>query len=794
MLLADNIDLVKRDCAIPGLCIVLDPELFIKALKPFFSDCYLREAEITYIRYKPGMNCLVTYSLETSGGNLEVYAKAHGYDCLTKFQKARERECVAVAGIPGRIFLEDISLIISLFPNDSKLKCIRRLGDTIAREKLFRRLFPDIPEFWGGHMCKLTYKPERRYVGRLNGINGASTVLKFYTETGYLAAYERHKVLGACKSVRFAEMVGHSNSNYIMAFEWLQGDDLQYSMLNSSVKLETFEKVGAELAKLHSSEIDGLIPFTRNEESTKLHLLTEKLKFLCPHLGSMAESISKQLATWLTSQSNIYRPVHGDFYAKQVMVSNTNVTIIDLDNAALSDPRADLGLFLAHIEQNIIRGLLPDRNVTHIMDALLKGYSSCLTENFLLDDLEVYTAIGLFQLIHHPFRRHESGWQKLVEAILYKVDMYIRKSTIGKSKEYTAQPMDLNEREAKIPVVDKYSAGKDDKMSFLTLALDPSMAESCLDEMFSLHRRDYNKFRLLSINVVRYKHNRRCMVEYKMELDGPHKKPEIVKLIGKAHARRLDKSTHDLCRDLWKSGFHNKSTDRISIPEPLGFIPEMQMWFQKKINGDLATGLLVKDAGVELSKRIAEAAHKLHQVNIPCRKKHFIADELDILRERLPLVAKVKPGLKQRLIRLLNNCDRLAATVPVPVHTGIHRDFYADQILIDGDRLYLIDLDLYCKGDPGLDIGNFIGHLTEYSLRVLNDPEALIEQEKALEERFLQLAGCRFRTSVQAYAILTLVRHVYISTTFADRQPYTESLLELCEQRIATQLSVLKRR
>src|SRR2546426_9353652 len=38
-------------------------------------------------------------------------------------------------------------------------------------------------------------------------------------------------------------------------------------------------------------------------------------------------------------------------------------------------------------------------------------------------------------------------------------------------------------------------------------------------------------------------------------------------------------------------------------------------------------------------------------------------------------------------------------------------------VIVNGERLFLLDFDLYCEGDPALDIGNFLGHITEQSLR-----------------------------------------------------------------------------
>src|SRR5438093_11290471 len=126
----------------------------------------------------------------------------------------------------------------------------------------------------------------------------------------------------------------------------------------------------------------------------------------------------------------------------------------------------------------------------------------------------------------------------------------------------------------------------------------------------------------------------------------------------------------------------------------------------------------------------------------------------------------MQPQWAQRLDHLLVSCDRLRASVPSPSPCGIHRDFYADQVIVDGPRLYLLDFDLYCEGDPALDVGNFLGHVTEQSLRTQGCPEALVEVERGMEERFVELSGEATRPSLRAYAMLTLVRHVYLSTLF----------------------------
>src|SRR5207253_690013 len=140
-----------------------------------------------------------------------------------------------------------------------------------------------------------------------------------------------------------------------------------------------------------------------------------------------------------------------------------------------------------------------------------------------------------------------------------------------------------------------------------------------------------------------------------------------------------------------------------------------------------------------------------------------ITDEIRILHERLELVGQAQPQLDARLRRILTDCERLAAFVRPRAFAGIHRDFYPDQILVDGGRIYLLDLDLYCEGDPALDIGNFIAHLSEYSLRTYGDPARLAHLERAIYARFAELTDPSTLAAVDIYAQLSLVRHIHIS-------------------------------
>jgi aminoglycoside phosphotransferase (APT) family kinase protein len=187
---------------------------------------------------------------------------------------------------------------------------------------------------------------------------------------------------------------------------------------------------------------------------------------------------------------------------------------------------------------------------------------------------------------------------------------------------------------------------------------------------------------------------------------------------------------------------------------------------------------------VHLARRIADALHKLQSSGVASTRVHALQDELDILHQRLASVAESRPDWAPRIGAILDVCDRLGSAIPDGEPRRVHRDFYQDQVIVGEDgRLYLLDLDLYAEGDPAVDAGNFLAHLTEWGLRALGDPDAMADRQAAFERRFVERTGGRTGPAVQAYAFLSLVRHVSISVQIPERRPFTEQILRLCERR-----------
>jgi hypothetical protein len=340
-----------------------------------------------------------------------------------------------------------------------------------------------------------------------------------------------------------------------------------------------------------------------------------------------------------------------------------------------------------------------------------------------------------------------------------------------------------------VAVSDPTAAACDLELPFVRQALCPVHMKHLLMEKLHCSNGDASALGIQAIRVMSHTPGRKCVIEYDVTGLQSDATARALTLVGTVHARYASHSTYETMKTLWSAGYHGSSPDGISIPEPVAEIPELNMYLQHKARGKPAMHLLAGQGGIALAERIAEAAHKVHRLGVRKQRFYTIIDVVNSLRRRLQRAATHTPAWSDRLERLLAACLRLGVSIPAAPSCPIHRNFSPDQVLVDGERLYLLDFALYAEGDPALDIGNFLGHMKEYSLRSAGDAQALTDREAALTERYIELNAGRWATSalrqaISAYTTLTLARHIDTSRQFQERQPFSEALLELCELRL----------
>ena len=451
MLTPADAGLCRRDTALPGLAAVLDPDVLVSKLEPHLRG---REGEIlsarpTYVRYKPGTNCLVSYRMRVAGASEEIrlYAKVYGADAPAKLEKARERPGVPGPLGPGRVALPDFGGVVSFFPNDDKLRTLSQLSGPESRRSFFEELLPGRPELWDGELRTLRYKPERRYVARLSngGLSEATSEghlderldaqahaqLKVYTKSRYRAARKGAEAFTqAFKTTgpfRLVPLLGRSDRHSALAFEWVPGRPLDEVILDPALEISEARNigsvVGAALAELHGQSPRGLGHKPRGEEATVLRRAAEGVESVAPHLASLARELARDLADYLLQTPPNGTPIHGDFDAGQVLLASDSIVLLDLDRAVKGDPAEDIGTFVAQLERGIICGELPSAKAQAIEESLLDGYrgSSLRAEGGrIVERVGFYIAAGLLKLAPEPFRYRAVRWTEETEKLLQR--------------------------------------------------------------------------------------------------------------------------------------------------------------------------------------------------------------------------------------------------------------------------------------------------------------------------------------------------------------------------------------
>lgn len=761
--------LIRRDPDLPGLAVVLDPDAFVVELARELPELAGSTAEISYLRYKPGRSCLVGYRIDTGRDVVDVHAKAHRPDARDKLGKYRSRD-----GRPGALgfgyrVLDESALVIACFPNDRVLRTLPRLVDAAERRELLRKRLPKQPTLWSAALQRLRYKPERRYVVRLSGEDDIKALLKTCNSGDYHRAMRGARGFASRGPLKVARLLGHDDRRRLLVVEWLPGRPLDSL---PGMEPPNLEPVGAALAELHAQNPAGLAQRSRAEEADALRRIAADVGAICPELKARLVELADRLAYRLLDLEEAYCPLHGDFHIEQVLINGPHVALIDLDQAARGDPAADPGSFLAGLECEVLSGGMTRAQLDRWHGELIEGYRYAGGRHaggeLSPQRLALYTACGLLARAPEPFRQRWPDWPERTAALLDRAA-----ALLGAAAPLVRHPVGDIRRSSPKP---EPSPG-DPAMPFLHRAFDPCLMQGCLRPV--LVERYGESPRPEYIRMRRHRAGLRCLIEYGFA-DGA----ATPTLFGKVRAKGLDRTSHDLQLALRRDGFGTDSADGIAVPEPVGTVPELHMWLQERVPGEVTTDRFDGAAGNALVVRIAEAAHKLHRTGIPTRRRHTLADELRILFRGLDRVAERYPRWQARLEPIARACERLAAQLPESPACGIHRDFYPDQVLVDGERLYLLDLDLYCIGDPALDIGNFIAHMAEYGLRIRGDIDAFEQQQQALETRFLALNARASRTAVQGYVTLSLARHIAISTRISERRGVTEALMAHCEQRL----------
>ena len=413
--------LVARETALPGLATLLDREAFAAAFASAVAPVAVRRPRVRYLRYKPHTSCLVLYQVELDGKDVTVYGRAHRATAHEKLASASDPTAAAPPVGASTLVLQELSVAVHLFPDDRRLRGLRHLTDSETRWRLLSKVLPGNPELWTADLRALRYKPERRFVGVLEGEGGRRAVVKVHAGQEFRRALEVARALGqdelaaAPGGVRLPGMLGRSRRRGLIASEWLEGRSLEDTLRDPDGEPGGGAVAGAALAALHAQSPRGLRPYLDGDVAQRLREEVDAIAHIEPDLAGPAGEVAAHAAEEIAGAPPSECPLHGDFSADQVLLRGNEAAIVDLDEAAYGHPAADLGSFIARLEAEALGGRMSLKRSREVIEDLLGGYRGAAHHGEAAwERVRPHAAAALLRLALEPFRYRHPQWPRLL--------------------------------------------------------------------------------------------------------------------------------------------------------------------------------------------------------------------------------------------------------------------------------------------------------------------------------------------------------------------------------------------
>jgi hypothetical protein len=273
---------------------------------------------------------------------------------------------------------------------------------------------------------------------------------------------------------------------------------------------------------------------------------------------------------------------------------------------------------------------------------------------------------------------------------------------------------------------------------------DPEQARALLEEGIRAGAHPDMRIAACRPEVLGYKPGSRCIIRY--HLDYP---PDLAgrgwpaSVIAKTYRKESKaRNAYDGMVALWRTPLAHG--DVVAIAEPLAYIPELKVMVQGPVGGGESLEDMLKRAlktespaalaEVELFMRKAAAGlAAFHRSGVRHGETVTLDERFDELAELIDRLHVGAPELTGAAEPLLARLRELAAACPAGALVPTHGTLSPEQVLIDGERVGLIDFDDFSMAEPALDVGLFRAAIKDIGMNGLGEDEGHAERQRRLE-------------------------------------------------------------
>ena len=398
---------LPRDVRFPALAAALDPvfmvNLFRRELEGSSQRNHIRIKQCVpdYIRYKPGVSCIVGYNLFISDNNTSLTQRVYGRlfppdEGRASFEKSLKTHTATPGYGPPVAWFNDINMMVSYFPND---RCLRGLRFILDPDKLKRIaqscLFEHVEPPWRIRGRKttldiLSYKPERHCVVKCQfGLKNDSTkkkksinvIAKMLEKGAGAYVYRTNKQIWRMyqkseSTPIIPEPMAYDAHAVIFFQEEVQGPYPSPSTSSREVWFTNLSRTAKSLRSFHELKIEGLRAYQISRELEDLRLSMQATSLVLPDWRrDILELYDRLEKESFGLDGRPAHTVHGDFHSEQVLMEEEGPVIIDLDEVRASEPMADVANFNAHLSKHVFDGSLTREEAQAAEEVFLESYA-----------------------------------------------------------------------------------------------------------------------------------------------------------------------------------------------------------------------------------------------------------------------------------------------------------------------------------------------------------------------------------------------------------------------------------
>jgi tRNA A-37 threonylcarbamoyl transferase component Bud32 len=160
-----------------------------------------------------------------------------------------------------------------------------------------------------------------------------------------------------------------------------------------------------------------------------------------------------------------------------------------------------------------------------------------------------------------------------------------------------------------------------------------------------------------------------------------------------------------------QSDLHERASaarTHLVVAKPIIYADELRTLVTEAIPGTSLSKIIKRGKGsMAAVKSAARAVAEFHHLDVFAPQRP-LAEEMARLREAQDIIATARPDLADVVRGMV---EAIASGLEGAPSSLIHGDLKPDHILIDGDRVALIDFDLLGAADPIIDIAHLLGFL-----------------------------------------------------------------------------------